>query len=60
MVDDVEKNPAVKLLEFFEGMRGGVEIGLETGGSVARSEALGKLAAVRPVWMGVWLRQWGF
>ena len=59
--EDVAKNPGIKLLEFFEQMGAGVgEVELETEQTVKRSPAMGKLKAVGPEWMDIWLGQWGF
>ena len=62
---DVEKNPAVKLLPFFEGMVEGAEAGergvtLSTERTVKRSERLKGLEPVEEEWMRLWMRQWGF
>ena len=60
-IDDVAKNPGIKLLHFFEQMEmSGAEIELETEQTVKRSPAMGQLEAVGPEWMQIWLRQWDF
>lgn len=61
----VAKNPAVKLLDFYESLQGGEGDGdgctvLETSETAARSETVRGLKGVGPEWMGLWLRQWGF
>ncbi len=59
--DDVAKNPAIKLLEFFEQMdKAGGEVEMETERTVGKSPAMGGLGAVGPGWMEIWLGQWGF
>ncbi|MCJ1401925.1 hypothetical protein MMC11_005142 [Xylographa trunciseda] len=58
---DVAKNPAIKLLEWFEQMKaGGEEAELETAETATRSETLRGLTAVGPEWMEIWLKQWDF
>ena len=59
--EDVAKNPGIKLLEWFEGMKkGGEEADLETVETAERSETLRGLTAVGPEWMEIWLKQWNF
>ncbi|MCJ1280878.1 hypothetical protein MMC26_000195 [Xylographa opegraphella] len=59
--EDVAKNPAIKLLEWFEQMKAGAEEPeLETVETAKRSETLRALTAVGPEWMGIWLKQWNF
>ncbi|KAL8707220.1 MAG: hypothetical protein Q9220_007714 [cf. Caloplaca sp. 1 TL-2023] len=59
---DVDNNPAVKLLDFYEGMAvgGGGEIVLETKETQGRSESLRGMEGVGAKWMGVWMAQWGW
>ncbi|KAI4122400.1 MAG: hypothetical protein LQ338_005847 [Usnochroma carphineum] len=57
---DLERNPAVKLLDFYEGMReGGVTV-LETERTRRASGTLDALGKVGERWLGLWLGQWGF
>lgn len=59
--DEVRKNPAVKILDFYEGMNGGGdEAKLETEQTVASSRVMRDMTAVGPEWMETWLRQWGY
>ena len=59
--EDVAKNPGLKLLEWFEQMKGaGEEAELETVETARRSETLRDLPAVGPEWMEIWLKQWDF
>jgi hypothetical protein len=58
---DVERNPGVKLLEFFQGMmREREAVRLETKVTHGGSEKMRELKAVDREWMRVWLEQWGF
>lgn len=62
-IGDVNLNPAIKLLDWFEGMgaSAGAEVAeLHTRASRKRSGTLGGVPAVGEGWMGVWLGQWGF
>ncbi|KAI4218683.1 MAG: hypothetical protein L6R36_008811 [Xanthoria steineri] len=57
----VAKNPAVKLLDFYESLQGGDGCTvLQTSETAATSETVRALKGVGPEWMGLWLRQWGF
>lgn len=67
--DSLDKNPAIKLLDFFDSLKGGDGDGdgdgdgctvLETSETAGRSETVRGLNGVGPEWMGLWLRQWGF
>ncbi|KAL8729173.1 MAG: hypothetical protein Q9166_004912 [cf. Caloplaca sp. 2 TL-2023] len=61
--DVAEKNPAIKLLDFFEDLVGGEEGAhtvLETKETVRKSETMRCLKGVDGGWMGMWLRQWGW
>ncbi|RDW77667.1 hypothetical protein BP6252_05720 [Coleophoma cylindrospora] len=62
---DVEKNPGIKLLNFYQGLDAAAKLGLEcpiyeTKDSAASSETLRTLGPVKEEWMSGWLRQWGF
>ena len=59
--DDLTKNPAGKLLDFYKEM---VEVGakmvmLETASTEERSEVLRGMEAVRGKWVEGWMRGWG-
>ena len=61
--EDVKQNPAIKLMDFFEGMETHAKdpvAELETAETQRRSETLRGLEAVGNEWMGVWLKQWQF
>lgn len=62
--DDASKNPAVKVLPFFEELAGGSKeeraATLDTAKTAERSERLRSLTAVGEEWMALWMRQWGF
>jgi len=58
---DVNKNPALKLLEFFQGMRlGGASARLDMKGTSERSATMRALKPVNGEWMRLWLEQWRF
>ena len=58
---DLERNPGIKLLEFFESMsQGGLGSHLETKDTVKGSETMRGLKRVGREWMEIWLKQWGF
>jgi len=58
---DVSKNPALKLLEFFQGMRlGGASARLDMKGTSERSASMRALKPVNGEWMKMWLDQWKF
>ncbi|KAL9596858.1 MAG: hypothetical protein Q9219_005528 [cf. Caloplaca sp. 3 TL-2023] len=64
-VEDVERNPAVKLLPFFadveKGMREGKKpVVLDTKCAEKSSQILRTLKPTGQEWMGQWMRQWGF
>ena len=62
---DLDRNPGLKLLDFFEGLKKDEETGrmlpaMDTERSSMKS---GTFAALKPVgreWMEIWLKQWGF
>ncbi|KAL9627444.1 MAG: hypothetical protein Q9204_006562 [Flavoplaca sp. TL-2023a] len=61
---DVNRNPAVKLLSFFENIETKMESGkrgvtLDTKGTEAKSETMRDLTPVGGSWMENWLKQWG-
>lgn len=61
--EDVSNNPAIKLLDWFQGMQnhaGEATAELETVQTEKRSETLRELPAVGPEWMEIWLKQWRF
>lgn len=59
--DDVDRNPGIKLLEFYGGMSGGQEEAmLETEVTERTSASMRGLTAVGEEWMGIWLDQWRF
>ncbi|MCJ1295167.1 hypothetical protein MMC34_006729 [Xylographa carneopallida] len=60
----VGRNPAVKLMDFLEGIQvqgdaGVVVAGFETGLTAGRSQILGGVGPVRGEWVEGWMRQWG-
>ncbi|KAI0473497.1 hypothetical protein GGR56DRAFT_666669 [Xylariaceae sp. FL0804] len=60
--DDLTRNPAMKLLDFYESLAaGGAEmVMLDTKDTVAASETLSSVEAVHDEWVENWMRQWGF
>ena len=58
----LERNPALKLLEFYESLMPNrtelPHVRLDTEKTVAACSSMGKLEAVRPEWMRDWMRQW--
>ena len=62
--DQFSKNPAIKLLPFFDGLARGTEeeraVTLDTEKTSKTSERLRSLKAVGEEWMALWMRQWGF
>ena len=60
--EDVGKNPAIKLLDFFKGLEqhAGKSTPLETKETAKASKTLAALGPVSPEWMTIWMRQWGF
>lgn len=60
--DDLKNNPALMLLDFFEGLAGdvGKQGFLATDRAVSASKTLAASKAVSKEWLEGWLRQWGF
>ena len=58
---DVAKNPAIKLLEFYQGMSREEKNGviLDTNETCKGSESMKNLKAVDRNWLRLWLEQWG-
>lgn len=57
---NVDENPAVKLLHFFQGLTTGVAVRLETERTVRSAPALAALTPVQAAWVENWARQWSF
>lgn len=59
---EVERNPGVKLLDFYRGMRDGGRGGvvMDTKETQKKSEVMRELGTVNVEWMKLWLDQWGF
>ena len=62
---DVEQNPGLKLLDFFEALRRDDDAGLtlpimDTERAEMKSGVLAGLKPVGAVWMEIWLKQWAF
>ena len=57
---DVDVNPAVRLLEFYEGLVGGTAPTLETRRTTELCKELEDVGNVREGWMRGWMKQWGF
>jgi len=57
---DFEKNPAIKLLDFFGGLSRAKMPTLSTVETQKRSRVLGEMRAVEATDMERWMRQWGF
>lgn len=53
-------NPAVKLLDYYEGLTSGDQVSLDTKETVRASPTLNNLGPVNEVWMKNWLKQWSF
>ncbi|KAF0318408.1 Non-canonical non-ribosomal peptide synthetase [Colletotrichum sp. SAR11_59] len=60
--DDVDKNPGVKLLDFYQGLAysGGKGVDFSMERTVKHSKAMKEMQAVTPELMQNWCRQWGF
>lgn len=61
--EDLDRNPAIKLLDFFEQLAStgeGDVVRFETANTLRVSAALRDLEAVKAEWMGGWMRQWEF
>lgn len=59
--DELKRNPAIKLLDFFEGIASssGEQGLLDTKQAESVSKALATLSPVNKGWVEVWMRQWG-
>ncbi|KAI9820172.1 MAG: putative NRPS-like protein biosynthetic cluster [Pycnora praestabilis] len=62
-LQDIDKNPALKLLDFYKGLEHTADrvlptLATETTGK--DSETLRGLGPVCEEWMGIWMKQWGF
>lgn len=59
---DISKNPALKLLRFYEELAktSGHTVKLDTSETKRGSETLKSLKAVNEGWMRLWLEQWNF
>lgn len=51
-------NPAVKILDFYEGLVSGKEVRLDTKETARASPTLAGLGPVRKAWMEDWVEQW--
>jgi thioester reductase-like protein len=58
--EDLAVNPAVKILDFYEGMVGGSMIHLDTKNTVQHSTTLAELGPVDGNMMKRWMEQWAF
>ncbi|KAI0120267.1 hypothetical protein F4776DRAFT_633434 [Hypoxylon sp. NC0597] len=60
--EDLTRNPAVKILDFFEGIvkKSRDPILLDTSHTLGASRTLANLEPVREAWMENWMRQWAF
>ncbi|KAI0868670.1 acetyl-CoA synthetase-like protein [Hypoxylon argillaceum] len=60
-LEDVDKNPAVKLVEFYReaGRAGGVPRRMMTWKATQASKTLREIGPVNEEWMTAWSRQWG-
>lgn len=60
--EDADKNPAVKLLDFFDDLArsGDSEVALQTKNALEVSETLAELGPVQGSWVENWLKQWNF
>ncbi|KAI5918368.1 hypothetical protein F4810DRAFT_704251 [Camillea tinctor] len=61
-IEDIERNPAIKLLDFFEGLVGKTTEPalLDVEKAVGISQSLANLGPVGDEWMATWMGQWGF
>lgn len=57
---DLTRNPAVKILDFYESLMTGQELSFDTTVTVQHSPTLAGLDPVQVKWMETWLRQWAF
>ncbi|WYZ39099.1 hypothetical protein EsH8_III_001013 [Colletotrichum jinshuiense] len=60
--DDMDKNPGIKLLDFYRGLSLGGEHGVEFAmdRTMRSSKTMKEMQAVTPALMQNWCRQWGF
>ncbi|KAI1813507.1 hypothetical protein GGS20DRAFT_553164 [Poronia punctata] len=58
--EDVNVNPAVKLVDYFQSLEESQPVILDTTNAASISRTLMSLEAVRNEWMDNWMRQWGF
>lgn len=61
--EDVSTNPAIRLLDFFQGLLSETQHGqpiFETVETERKSRELAAMEAVKPEWMKLWLEQWNF
>ncbi|KAI1213865.1 uncharacterized protein F4807DRAFT_203056 [Annulohypoxylon truncatum] len=60
--EDLSRNPAIKILEFFESLtsQGEESIVLDTRETTRVSQTLASLKPVHEEWMENWMRQWSF
>ncbi|KAJ8131477.1 hypothetical protein O1611_g2145 [Lasiodiplodia mahajangana] len=60
--NDLERNPAVKLVDFFDNLASDSEsmrsIELSTVNASSLSMTLGSLESVKAEWLSNWIRQW--
>lgn len=56
----ITMNPAIKLLDYYEGLTSGDKVSLDTKKTVRASPTLNGLGPVNEVWMKNWLKQWSF
>lgn len=62
-IEDLQVNPALKLLDFYRGLASSIESSnpiFDTAETVNKSKQLASLEAVKPEWMKLWLDQWNF
>lgn len=57
---NIVMNPAVKILDYYEGLTSGENVYLITKETVRASPTLSGLGPVNEVWMKNWLKQWSF
>ncbi|KAH6955734.1 hypothetical protein BKA56DRAFT_625196 [Ilyonectria sp. MPI-CAGE-AT-0026] len=56
--EDLSRNPAVKLLEFFQAREGGQSMRFSTSNVDNASVTFRRCTAVTPQWMRTWMEQW--
>lgn len=57
---NITLNPAVKILDFYEGLVAGDRLSMNTEETVRASSTLAGLSPVDKVWMENWMKQWSF